>query len=84
MVAHKEVVKEIMGRISNKTSNRLTNKDPCVVEGQFRGRGSPRGGCGNFQRNDVENDNRITCWRCGRPSHIERNCWSRGNNQKAT
>ena len=39
VVAHKEVVEEIMGRISNKTNNRLTNKDPCVVEDNLEARG---------------------------------------------
>ena len=32
MVAHNKVVEKIMGKISNKTSNRLMDKDPCMVE----------------------------------------------------
>ena len=36
----------------------------------------------NSQRNDAENDNKITCWKCGKSGHIEHNYCSRGNNQR--
>ena len=39
VVAHKEVVEAIMGKINNKTSNRLMKKDPCMVEDNLKERG---------------------------------------------